>query len=271
MKIKSFVLCAIALLFSSCNNDYEVTNDYLESSTVVMAMGASLISPENNWFIDACTMLECGAYNKAVQGTMPANFAEKLWRNEFCTNKEFENTDSLTIQFANAGDVFTCDSLKETATDYTRDFNRFNKENPFTIYNNAQLLDYILKTWQKKCQQQQYNSNSKWFNVEGGKPFKVILVTHWHDARTAYNESIRKLAKKWGVHVCEFDTNIGFTKDEPLEDGTQVSIQYSKDTEVIDNVVYGWHPLTGKPGVEIQAILANIFAEALISSNYINK
>ena len=271
MKFKTIVLCLTALLLISCNNEFKQTNDYIESHTIVMAMGASLMSPENNWFNDGCSMLECGAYNKAIQGTMPVDYAEKLWRNTYCTESEFDKTDILAIQFANAGDVFSCDSLKEISTDYTNEFSHSKTENQFKKYSNAQLLDYILKSWKEKCKRQQYNKNSKWFNVEGGKPFKVILVTHWHDARTTYNESIRKVAKKWNLPVCELDKNIGFTKEKPLADGTQVSIKYARDTEKIDNIIYGWHPLVGKEGSEIQARMANIFAETLIKSNYINK
>ena len=269
MKLKALALCLFALLLCSCNV-FEDTNDYIDSHTVVAAMGASLMSPDNNWFIDACTMLECGAYNKAICGTKPVDYAEKLWKNSYCTEAEFDNIDILAIQFANAGDVFTCDDFKEKSADYTKGFNRFSKENPFSIYNNAQLLAYILKFWQEKCQNQKYHSSSKWFNSTEGKPFKVILVTHWHDARTSYNESIRKLAKKWNIQVCEFDTNIGFSKNEPLADGTQPSVAYARDTEVIDNIVYGWHPLVGKEGTEIQARMANIFAETLLKSGYIN-
>lgn len=272
MKHKIIALCLISLTLFSCNNETEQINNYPEPRTVVMAMGASLISPENNWFKDGCSILECDTfYNKAIQGSMPADFAEKLWRNTYCTESEFEKTDILVIQFANAGDVFSCYDFKETYSDYTKEFSPTNTENQFRRYSNAQLLDYILKVWKDKCERQQYNKDSKWYNINGGKPFKVILITHWHDARTIYNESIRKVAQKWDIPVCEFDINIGFSRTKPLFDGTQVSILYAKDTEKIDNVVYGWHPLVGEAGSVIQARMANIFAKALIKSGYLNK
>ena len=270
MKFKIITLGLIATLLMSCSKE-DIYFPPEQAHTTVMAMGASLMASGNSWFTDGCNQLECGSYNKAVSGTMPEYFAEKLWRGSFCSDVEFENTDILAIQFANTGDVYNANNLIAMTADYYDDFDLSKPDNPFTQYTYAQNLDFILKFWKDKCEQQEFNENSKWFGIAGGKPFKVILITHWHDARVTYNESIRLVAEKWNLPVCEFDKNIGFTKDKPLADGTQVSILYAQDTEVIDNVKYGWHPKQGKSGKEIQSRMANIFVDALVKSGYLNE
>lgn len=256
------------LLLCSCSEEPPtVINPYITPRATVIAMGASLMSPDNSWFGDGCLMAKCNSINRAVGGLVPVDFAEKLWKHSFCTLEEFEKVDILAIQLANAGNVYECDSLKDCVSDYTKNFIFNTPTNPFKKYNNAQLLDYILKMWKEMCERQQYNYKSKWFNHPNGKPFKVILVTHWHDARTDYNQSVRLLAKKWNIPVCEFDTKIGFSKDNPLPDGTQVSATYAIDFEKINGVVYGWHP---KKDHEIQDRMAAIFAETLTNSGYLS-
>ena len=95
---------------------------------------------------------------------------------------------------------------------------------------------------------------------QSGKPALIVLCTHWHDARTAYNESVRKLAAKWGLPLVEFDANIGFSRHMPHPvTGGQISLIYADDTQVVNGVRVGWHPLRGKDQY-IQRKMAAIFA-----------
>jgi len=232
----------------------------------VGTMGASLMYPGNNWVQWGCDFVNATAYNKAESGVgLPSYFADKLWRGTYCTDDEFEDMDILAIQFASSGDVFTsAQGFLDTADDYTQDFDIDDSSNQFVgTYNDAQILDYILKYWQEKCYAQRNNSSSRWYGTQHGKPCRFLFVTHWHDARTDYNTAIRQVAEKWGGGLCDFASKIGFSKNQPLTNGTQVSVIYAVDTETIGGVTYGWHPLSSSAGAYIQARMANIFANAL--------
>ena len=150
-----------------------------------------------------------------------------------------------------------------TAEDYTKDFDITSEVNPFASMSHAMCHDYIIKKWRDMCYAQKDNPNSKWYNLPFGKPCRFIFVTHWHDGRTLYNEKIRELANRWGGLVCEFDKNVGFNKNQTLPDGTQVSVLYAVDTQEIDGVTFGWHPLRNGPGEYIQGRLARIFADTI--------
>lgn len=230
----------------------------------IVAMGASLMSPENVWFANAVNSLGVISYNKAESGVgHPHYFANKLWRGTFCTDEEFENMDIMAIQFANNSGLDSEVGLMTNASDYTADFDIENLDNQFSEYSSAQNLDYILKFWQKRCFEQKDNPQSKWFGTPHGKPFRVIFVTHWHDARPYYNDAIRIVAERWGCAVCEFDKKIGFSKNQPLPDMTQVSVLYAEDTQEIGGVTYGWHPKRGLHSEYIQGKMAFIFADTI--------
>lgn len=133
----------------------------------------------------------------------------------------------------------------------------------------SQAFDYIIRKYIDECRALEHNPDSKWFGIEGGKPVKIMLCTYWHDARVVYNTSIRRLAERWKdyTHLCAFDENIGFTKDEPDPvTGEQISVQFARnginDTEVLYGVTYGWHPTRGS-NAEIQQRMARIFADAV--------
>lgn len=216
----------------------------------MVTMGASLMYSGNGWVEQACQQLNIHCLNKAVSSKMATDFAQQLWNNTFATEDELKQIDILLIQFANCGDVCgDSATLLPTIDDYTRNYTTFSEE-LFKEYSHAQCIDYILKKWQQICEQ--YN-----------KPFHVIFVTHWHDARVTYNTSVRLLAKRWDAEVCKLDKYIGFTKDQPLPDGRQPSIIYAKDTEIIDGIEYGWHPLRGEEGEYIQSVMADILKDKL--------
>lgn len=228
---------------------------------VVATMGASLMYSGNGWVEKGCGLVGAKVYNKAVSGEMPPYFANQMYKDTYCTEEEFENTDVLVMQFSNAGNVYIADN-SQTIEDYESGLDA-SLSNPFTKLSYAQCIDYILKKWQKKCYDQRNNDNSKWYGTQHGKPCNLLFVTHWHDGRKSYNESIRQVAEKWGAGLCALDRQIGFSRKQTLFDNSQVSVMYAVDTETIDNVVYGWHPLRGENGAYIQKKMANIFAKSL--------
>ena len=107
--------------------------------------------------------------------------------------------------------------------------------------------DYSIKKWISL----NYNLKSEiGYDSFFGKAAQICLCTYWHDARTIYNEAIRKLAKKWNLLLIKDDENIGFSKDRvhPVTK-QQYSILYTNSSkwqklETIDGVIYGFHPDT---------------------------
>lgn len=223
----------------------------LDSDLVVATMGASLMYDGNGWVEFACTKIGAKCINKAVSATMADDFAYKIWKGTYANADELKNIDILLVQFANCKDVYGDETtFFATPEEYIQNLDTTLETNSFKQYSYAQCVDYILKKWQQICSQ-------------NNKPMHVLLVTHWHDGRTTYNEAVRKLAIRWNTEVVELDKNIGFTKDILDPDGCQPSIKYAKDTEVIDGVTFGWHPLRGKNGVYIQSKMGNILFEKL--------
>ena len=253
LKLHIFILSCATLLMS-CHQLEEtttVTRRSLRSQLVVGTMGASLMYDGNGWVEQACEQLNIECLNKAVSGETTKHFAQKLWKNEYVNDYELMTIDILLIQFANCKDVCGNDSiLLPTAEDYTANYTEFS-DKLFTEYNYAQQMDYILKKWYE-------------MREAVNRPVHIIFVTHWHDGRETYNESVRRLAERWGADVCELDKNIGFTKDEPLPDGSQPSLLYAVDTETINGELFGWHPLRGEKGTYIQSVMAEILKEKLV-------
>ena len=252
--IISLIAVILALGVSCTQQESPIQMKSARKKVVVATMGASLMYPENGWVETACDNLGLKCINKAQSSQLPYHFAQQLWQNTYATEEELNSIDILLIQFANCKDVYG-DSLTflPTADEYTLGYRHFN-EFLFREYSYAQQMDYILKKWQEICESHQ-------------KPMRVIFVTHWHDGREVYNTNVRKLAQRWHADVCELDKYIGFTKDKPLPDGTQPSLQYAKDTEMIGDTLFGWHPLRGERGTYIQEKMASILYNKL--DNYI--
>lgn len=256
-KITGLLIVSVFLLCTACERDWQSAQHNSENRVVVATMGASLMYDGNGWVEKACKQLNAECLNKAVCSKLVYDFAYSLWQDTYASDYELQKTDILLIQFANCGDVYGENDRKyPKAEDYTTGFvntgstDSQKANNPFRQYTNAQCMDYILKRWQQICEQNNH-------------PMHVLLVTHWHDARTVYNQSVRELANFWGMEVVELDTNIGFTRLQPDPDGSQPSIKYAKDTEVINGVTYGWHPLRGEAGEYIQNKMAEILYEKL--------
>lgn len=225
-----------------------------ERPKTIMLFGASFAYHKNGWFEIGCTQLGARAINKAVSGHAIYNNAVLMAKNEQYTLEELDDADLLVIMQVHNKDVFNREEIKENINDYSI-------ESDYRDY--AGSFDYVIKKYKKDCEELEFNENSKYFKVKGGKPVKIMFATHWHDSRTIYNESIRKLSFMWNIPLLEFDKNIGFSKDDiGNADPGEPSRNLAVDTEVIDNVVYGWHPKRGE-NEYIQKKMAEIFVKAV--------
>lgn len=217
----------------------------------ILLTGASFAYSGNEWFGYVCKNLNVTGYNKAVSGETMQHTAQKIHDGTLYSQAEFEDFDVLLIFHSHNQAVNNTANIKTDYNDYT-----------FPITDRSAQWDYVLKKYAADCYAARLNPNSRWYGTKYGKPYMVVVCTHWHDARTVFNDSIRELQKKWGFILCEFDTRIGFSKNQvhPVT-GEQVSILHcdnpSGDTEVINGVTYGWHPTRDK-GAWIQHQMASI-------------
>lgn len=217
----------------------------------ILLTGASFAYSGNEWFGYVCKNLNVTGYNKAVSGETMQHTAQKIHDGTLYSQTEFEDFDVLLIFHSHNQAVNNTANIKTDYNDYT-----------FPITDRSAQWDYVLKKYAADCYAARLNPDSRWYGTKYGKPYMVVVCTHWHDARTIFNDSIRELQKKWGFILCEFDTRIGFSKNQvhPVT-GEQVSILHcdnpSGDTEVINGVTYGWHPTRDK-GAWIQHQMASI-------------
>lgn len=217
----------------------------------ILLTGASFAYSGNEWFGYVCKNLNVTGYNKAVSGETMQHTAQKIHDGTLYSQAEFEDFDVLLIFHSHNQAVNNTANIKTDYNDYT-----------FPITDRSAQWDYVLKKYAADCYAARLNPDSRWYGTKYGKPYMVVVCTHWHDARTVFNDSIRELQKKWGFILCEFDTRIGFSKNQvhPVT-GEQVSILHcdnpSGDTEVINGVTYGWHPTRDK-GAWIQHQMASI-------------
>lgn len=217
----------------------------------ILLTGASFAYSGNEWFDYVCKNLNVTGYNKAVSDETMQHTAQKIHDGTLYSQAEFEDFDVLLIFHSHNQAVNNTTNIKTDYNDYT-----------FPITDRSAQWDYVLKKYAADCYAARLNPDSRWYGTKYGKPYMVVVCTHWHDARTIFNDSIRELQKKWGFILCEFDTRIGFSKNQvhPVT-GEQVSILHcdnpSGDTEVINGVTYGWHPTRDK-GAWIQHQMASI-------------
>ena len=202
-----------------------------------------------------CAKLNATPINRAIGGEAIANTANRMERGELYTKQELETLDAFVIMQVHNRDVADENGILENYRDYST---------PFTRDNYAAAYDYVLKRYISDCYELRNDPDSKYYGSKFGKPAVIVLCTDWHDARTTYNTSIRRLAEKWGLPLVEFDKNTGFSKNtlHPVTKD-QYSLLYSNDTQVIDGVTYGWHPLHGDDSF-IQRRMAAIFADLML-------
>ena len=204
----------------------------------ILLTGASLAKSDNQWFEMGCYKLNAIPINRSVGNESIADAANKMITGNLYSKKELENIDALTI--FHVWDENVCDEtqLCENYKDY---------KTPFDRYDYAAAYDYVIKRYLSDCYELRNDSTSKYYLSQAGKPAAIILCTYWHDARTTYNNSIRRLAEKWGFPLIEFDKYIGFSKNQPHPVTKEsISLLYSYDSEEINNVTYGHHPYKGK-------------------------
>ena len=191
----------------------------------ILLTGASFATPANGWFEMGCERLNAVPLNKAVAGESIIHTANKMKEGTLYTTEELKKMTALVIMHVHNRNV-------ADDSDY------------------GIAYDYVIKKYTSDCHAL-------------GKPAIIVLCTHWHDARTTFNKTIRQLAERWGLPLVEFDKNIGFSKNElhPVT-GKQYSLMYASDVQTTDGVVYGFHPLKGRDEY-IQQRMAAIFAARL--------
>ena len=183
--------------------------------------------------------------NKAISGSNIKDTAQSMRENSLFTLEELDSFATFAIM-------------------HTHNYNVYDGVGVHTPY--VEAYDYVIKQYSALCQALEFNPDSKWFGIAGGKPVDILICTHWHDARTNFNESVRKLDEKWeAVRLCKFDEQIGFTKDKPdPQTGVQISVYYAHPdqnaTEIMGGIEYGWHPKRGRDS-EIQQRMADIFCK----------
>lgn len=211
-----------------------------------MLVGASFAEKKNGWFELSCKRFNAEPINKAISGEAIYHTANRMANNALYTTAELDRTDAFIIMHVHNKDVADTTFLKDNYKDYS-----------MPTYNYAVAYDYVIKKYKDDCYQLKNNPASRYYGTPNGKPAVIVLCTHWHDARTIYNQSVRLLAKKWNLPLVEWDKNIGFTKDK-LKNSQQPSLQYAINTEEINGVKYAWHPLLGEKQY-IQKKISRIF------------
>ena len=252
MKKNLLLLLFCVFFLSACTKD----PDFAKSGKYnILLSGASFATPENGWFEMGCAILNATPINRAADNETIANTANKMALGTLYTKQELEKLDAFVIMHVHNRDVADESDLFENYEDYNVPFS---KQDSY-----AAAFDYVIKRYISECYELRNDPDSKYYGTKYGKPAVIVLCTHWHDARTIYNTSVRQLAEKWGIPLVEFDKNIGFSKDTPHPvTNEQYSLLYATNTQEIDGVIYGWHPIRGKNSY-IQQRMAAIFADLM--------
>ena len=223
----------------------------------ILLTGASFAFDANPWFGRTCSMLGCIGTNKAFSGAVIYNTVTAIKNRTLYTIETLDNYDILAIMHVHNHDV--CDETNlMTVADYET---KIDADGASSL-TRSQAFDYVIKKYQTDCYNQKDNAASKWYQSPYGKPPIIVITTSWHDERTAYNNSVRLLAAKWGLTLVEFDKNIGFSSSglHPVT-GAQQSLLYAADS----SGSYGWHPLrAANPDGSTQYVqlrMAAIFAK----------
>lgn len=255
MRDKKFIVFLNILFFNwAPSTVIHAQETQLEYSYTFFLSGASFATPNNGWFELGCELLKVNGINRAKGGTAIADMANKMGKYILYTKHELEEMDAFVIMHVVNKDVFNEEELMDEYSDYRLPFDRSNY---------AAAFDYVIKRYYYDCYQLKFDKSSKYYNKENGKPVTIILCTDWHDGRKLYNTSVRKLARKWGFPLIEFDRYIGFSSlvKHPATE-QHISRLYSFDQQTIDGEVHGWHPNRGKDQY-IQQRMAAIFISVM--------
>ena len=156
-----------ALLCCCCSTEEQQSQITTDSLCIV---GASFAYPENCWFELACEQLGLKPINKAISGSNIKDTAQSMRENSLFTLEELDSFATFAIM-------------------HTHNYNVYDGVGVHTPY--VEAYDYVIKQYSALCQALEFNPDSKWFGVAGGKPVDILICTHWHDARTNFNESVR--------------------------------------------------------------------------------
>lgn len=241
---------------------------YIPENGTICILGASFAVSSNGWFELACNKLSVTAMNKAIVATSICDDANKYHDGTLWTDEEFEEFDVLVLMHVHNQDVYYSTELKEDINEYVFPMRT-------TAVNYAPAFDYVIRKYIADCYEQRNVESSAYYNTPNGKPCQIVLCTHWNDARTIYNYSVRKLAAKWNIPLITFDENIGWSRFIPLyKDGQEGGFQTSRihtanpeavtgaSVETIDGVIYGWHPIGGQDKY-IQNKMSSIFVKQI--------
>ncbi len=244
-------MAVLLLLTASVSHAQETTAAYK-----LLLTGASFASSSNTWFETGCEHLDAVPVNRAKGSQSILSTVGMMIDGTLYSRQELEDMDALVIMQVHDMDVFVSQDFGSGKKweDYTQ---------PMSGRDYAGCFDYVIKRYMSECYNLKDDPESKYYGTKSGKPCIIVLCTHWHDGRTVYNESVRKLAAKWGLPLVEFDANIGFSRFVPHPvTGRQFSLIYADDTQTINGELFGWHPLRGKDQY-IQRKMAAIFADKM--------
>ena len=256
----------------------------VKSGEYILGLGASFMrgnavgsGNNNSWLHTMASSLGCNVINDALGGTNICYHANRLYDGTILGESKAPISDvaAILIMHAHEKDVYTLDSQYQaySVSDYES-----SGMLPFSVTTGtdqddsvyAMAFDYVIKKIfalynAQKTEATYVSALQKYMGAYVPKPCQIALATHWHDARSKYNDSIRKLAKKWGFPLVRFDDKIGFTKSQPNPvTGYQASLEYvgndggASAVESIGGVAYGWHPMCGNADVYIQRKMAAI-------------
>lgn len=245
------------------NIDKKSTNTagfFLPNKSILLS-GASISESINGYFEHAMLDLGITEYrNLSVAGANIFKLCNDLYSDGLNYAKRY---DLLIISHVHNFDVFNLpDNIKDMTVEELENNDEFGTyittkdyvngtPSATSSYTTEQLYaigyDYSIKKWISL----NYNLKSEiGYDSFFGKAAQICLYTYWHDARTIYNEAIRKLAKKWNLLLIKDDENIGFSKDRvhPVTK-QQYSMLYTNSSkyqksEIINSVIYGFHPDT---------------------------
>lgn len=187
MKFRCFIVSAALLLLypaAACGQDEN------PGYTFVLT-GASFASPSNTWFETGCERIGATPINRAVGGQSILSTVKMMLDGTLYSREELERMDALVIMQVHDRDVYVSEDLgkgkcwEECAS-------------CLETGNYAEGFDFVIKRYMSDCYNLRDDPDSKYYRSQSGKPALIVLCTHWHDARTVYNESVRKLAAKWG-------------------------------------------------------------------------
>lgn len=256
--MRKILFYLFALLFVSLTIEAKKTKKEEIVATpeyTILLTGASFASPNNKWFEIGCEHLNATPINRAIGGEAIANTANRMAKGELYSPEELDEIDAFVIMQVHEKDVADETQLKEQWTDYAV---------PFDKSNYAAAYDYVIKKYMTDCYNQKFNEKSKYYNTFFGKPAVIVLSTNWNDSRVIYNESIRKLANKWGLPLIEFDKYIGFSKNQlhPVTKEQSSTLYTNGNIQKTHDFTHGWHP-EGGDDKYIQQRMAAIYVNAM--------